>query len=49
LVKIYFFKIPLPVGDLQGLLLHHLAVTAGVSKAVKHFGRGGFVFSGKEA
>jgi hypothetical protein len=48
-VAVLNIKIPLPVGVWQGLLLHHLAVTFGVSKAIKHFGRGGMVFSGKEA
>jgi hypothetical protein len=48
-VAVLNIKIPLPVGVRQGLLLRHLALTSNVSKAVKHFGRGGMVFPGKEA
>jgi hypothetical protein len=48
-VAVLNIKILLPVGVRNGLLLHHLAVTSGISKAIKHFGRGGFVFIGKEA
>jgi hypothetical protein len=47
-VAVLNIKILLPVGVWQGLLLHQLAVTFGVSKAIKHFARGGMVFSGKE-